>query len=125
MRLDSLPSIVPRVRRLVLLLLLVALSASAEEKWNPVADPKAIVIERSARFTVLTPRLVRMEWAADGRFEDHASLVFVNRRLPVPDFKATREESWLVLRTGQLTLRYKPPGEFSRDNLNAKFGALT
>ena len=103
-------------------MLLVALSAGAEEKWNPVADPKAIVIERSARFTVLTPRLVRMEWAADGRFEDHASLVFVNRRLPVPDFSTMRENGWLVLRTRQLTVRYKSGGgKFSSDNLRAQF----
>ena len=43
---------------------------------NPVADPKAVVIFGNARFTVLTPQLIRMEWAADGKFEDHASFVF-------------------------------------------------
>jgi alpha-glucosidase len=109
---------------LALLFVLVALRTTAEQKWDPVADPEAVVVEGAARFTMLTPRLVRMEWAADGRFEDHASLVFVNRRLPVPDFRTTHEEGWLVLRTEQLTLRYKSPGEFSSDNLNAKFGAV-
>ncbi len=54
--------------------------------YNPVADPKAVVTHGNARFTVLTPQLIRMEWAADGKFEDHASLVFLNRRLPVPNF---------------------------------------
>ena len=54
---------------------------------NPVADPKAIVTVGNARFTVLTPQLIRMEWSADGKFEDHASLVFINRRLPVPKFE--------------------------------------
>jgi alpha-glucosidase (family GH31 glycosyl hydrolase) len=113
------------VRRIILLALLflaVALPATAEQKWDPVADPKAVVVEGAARFTILTPRLVRMEWAAQRRFEDHASLVFVNRRLPVPDFRATRENGWLVLRTGQLTVRYKPEaGEFSSANLRAEF----
>ena len=37
-----------------------------------------------ARFTVLTPRIVRMEWAEDGKFEDRASMVFINRKLPPP-----------------------------------------
>ena len=55
---------------------------------NPVADPKAVVTIGNARFTVLTPQLIRMEWSADGKFEDHASLVFINRRLPVPKFEA-------------------------------------
>ncbi|MGA8041989.1 MAG: hypothetical protein WCA37_04235, partial [Terracidiphilus sp.] len=31
---------------------------------NPVADPNAIVTLGNARFTVLTPQLIRMEWAA-------------------------------------------------------------
>src|SRR6266550_5772463 len=108
---DALPSIVTRVRRIILLTLLfvaISRSATAEEKWNPIADPKAMVVEGQARFTMLTPRLVRMEWAADRHFEDHASLVFVNRRLAVPEFTTSRDGDWLVLRTGQLTLRYKP-----------------
>ncbi len=110
------------MRRLILVLLpLLAIPAFAEQPWNPVPDPKAVVIEDHARFTVLTPRLVRMEWAEDGQFEDHASLVFVNRRLPVPQFTTTHENGWLVLRTPQLTLRYKPSGAFSADDLNAQF----
>jgi hypothetical protein len=95
---------------------------TAEEAWNPVADRKAIVIEGQARFTVLTPRLIRMEW---GQFEDHASLVFVNRRLPVPDFTTSHENGSLVLRTKQLTLRYKGADAFSAENLSAQFGAVT
>ncbi len=55
--------------------------------YNPVANPKAVVIFEHARFTVLTSRLIRMEWAADGKFEDHASFVFLNRNLAVPEFR--------------------------------------
>src|SRR5215469_5437722 len=54
---------------------------TTENQNDPVADPKAIVTIGHARFTVLTPELIRMEWAADGKFEDHASLVFLNRKL--------------------------------------------
>ena len=94
----------------------------AAEKWNPAADPKAIVLEGEARFTVLMPQLIRMEWAADKQFEDHASLVVVNRRLPVPEFKTARENGWMVLRTSKLTLRYRQtPGEFTKENLHAEF----
>ena len=73
--------------RLLLAVLLVAICAAAQTD-NPVADPKAIVVSGQARFTVLTPQLIRMEWSESGKFEDHASLVFVNRRLPVPKFSA-------------------------------------
>jgi alpha-glucosidase len=64
---------------------------------NPVADPNAVVTVGNARFTVLTPHLIRMEWAADGKFEDHASFVFLNRRLPVPKFK---ESHTLIVKQG-------------------------
>ena len=63
-----------------------AAAPQAEPPDNPVADPKAVVTIGNARFTVLTPQLIRMEWSADGKFEDHASMVFINRRLPVPKF---------------------------------------
>src|SRR5260370_41459465 len=41
--------------------------------YDPAADSKATVLAGHARFTVLTPQLVRVEWAADGKFEDHGS----------------------------------------------------
>jgi alpha-glucosidase len=116
--------LMPCLRRIALLVALVALPsvASAHEPWNPVADPRAVVLDGRARFTVLTPRLIRMEWTADGTFEDHASLVFVNRRLPVPDFKVSHESGWLVLSTAQLTVRYRRAGgEFTREDLRAEF----
>jgi hypothetical protein len=61
-------------------------SAQRPEVYQPVADPAAVVTLEHARFTVLTPQLIRMEWAADSKFEDHASFAFLNRRLPVPPF---------------------------------------
>lgn len=92
-----------------------------EANYNPLADPHAVILAGHARFTVLTPQLIRMEWAADGKFEDHASLVFLNRRLPVPAFTDTKDGEKLTLRTSHLTLTYNPvsadDGKFSADNL--------
>jgi len=97
--------------------------------YNPVANPKAVVTHGNARFTVLTPQLIRMEWAANGRFEDHASLVFLNRRLSVPKFTvvepAVGRDSQLVITTSALQLCYKPNvnehGKFTADNLEVTF----
>jgi len=95
---------------------------AAEQKDNPVADPKAIVTNGNARFTVLTPQLIRMEWSENSQFEDHASFVFINRRLPVPRFRRESENGWLVLRTDKLVLRYKEgSGQFTGDNLRVEF----
>lgn len=78
---------------------------------DPVADPKAVVVIGNVRFTVLTSALIRMEWAADGKFEDHASFVFINRRLPVPEFSQAVSNGQLTLKTSALTLTYVSSGD--------------
>ncbi len=99
-------------------------AAQAEPESNPVADPKAVVPFGHARFTVLTPQLIRMEWAADGKFEDHASFVFLNRRLPVPKFTKSplgmNAGPQLTITTDALTLTYTPTGDghFTPANLS-------
>ncbi|MGA7342438.1 MAG: TIM-barrel domain-containing protein [Terracidiphilus sp.] len=99
-------------------------AASVPPADDPVADPEAVVIAGHARFTVLTPQLIRMEWSADGKFEDHASFVFINRRLPVPKFESDNEASGpskaLTLETDALILSYTPLGDghFTPDDLS-------
>ena len=83
---------------------------------EPKADEKAVVTVGSARFTVLTDRLIRMEYVPDGAFEDRATLTFVNRRLPVPDFTAKREGAGCVIDTGALRLTYRG-GPFAAETL--------
>ncbi len=88
---------------------------------DPRADPRATVGAEKARFTVLAPQLIRMEWAADGRFEDHASLVFLNRRLPVPPFRSRVEDGWLIVETERLALKYRMgSGRFTPENLSVQ-----
>jgi alpha-glucosidase (family GH31 glycosyl hydrolase) len=93
--------------------------------YDPIANPHASVIVGSARFTVLTPHLIRMEWTADGKFEDRASLVFLNRKLPVPQFThETAPDGATVIRTSALTMVYAPGksnGKFTADDLSISF----
>jgi len=99
-----------------------AADAQTPGVYDPVADPKAVVTAGNARFTVLTPHLIRMEWAADRKFEDHASLVFLNRKLPVPNFGADRDNlGAVIIQTEALTLTYKGHGKFTAENLTVAF----
>ncbi|NQV14699.1 DUF5110 domain-containing protein [bacterium] len=111
--------------RFILLLIiscLIMISSLIAMEYDPVANPKAIVISENARFTILTPRVIRMEWSEDGKFEDHASLVFVNRNLPVPKFKKKTRDGWLEISTKNVELKYKiGSGKFSKQNLVLKF----
>lgn len=88
---------------------------------DPKADEHAVVVAGDVRFTVLTPRMVRMEWSADGVFEDRATLTFVNRKLPVPEFKVRNTRSKLVITTDDLTVTYIKTGKFTPANLKAEF----
>ena len=104
-----------------LLVSLAAILISVVAIAQPKADPKAIVEAGNARFTVLTPQLIRMEWSENGAFEDRATLTFVNRHTEVPQFKVTNSRSKVVIRTSALTLTYRKGEKFSADNLSAEF----
>ena len=92
------------------------------EITHPIANRGAMVVLKHARFTVLTPRVIRMEWSPTGQFEDHATLVFVNRNLPVPEFQKSTKRGWLKLQTSQLTLFYRlNSGKFTKKNLRIEF----
>ena len=81
----------------------IASFAEGTDAADPKADPSAMGIAGNARFTVLTSRLVRMEWSEDGIFEDNATLTFINRKLPVPDFKVSKSKSRVVIKTSDIT----------------------
>ena len=100
------------------------LSLAVRAQDNPVAEPGSMVTYENARFTILTDRLVRMEWAADGVFEDRASLAIVNRNLPVPHFTRSLKDGVLTISTGKITLTYKG-GRFAPGNLSVKHGMGT
>ena len=109
------------MKRFLALLTALACTLSPAVADNPKADAKAVVTSGNARFTVLTPQLIRMEWSADGQFEDRATLPVVNRETPVPDFKVRESKSKLTITTPALTLTYLKNGKFSDKNLKAVF----
>ena len=109
------------MKRFLVLLTALACTLSPAIADNPKADAKAVVTSGNARFTVLTPQLIRMEWSADGQFEDRATLTFVNRETPVPEFKVRESKSKLTITTPALTLTYLKNDKFSDKNLKAVF----
>jgi alpha-glucosidase (family GH31 glycosyl hydrolase) len=108
--------------RVQLCAIVVLLSSFLHAQNNPVADPSAVVLAGNARFTVLTAQMIRMEWSAEKQFEDHASMVFLNRQLPVPKFTKSLQSGWLLIKTDKLTVKYKPSKtEFTPQNLSVTF----
>ncbi|MBI5958308.1 MAG: DUF5110 domain-containing protein [Chloroflexi bacterium] len=75
--------------------------------FAPLADPNAMISGPQVRFTVLTSRLIRLEYHPDGTFEDRPTQVFWYRQQPVPVFQAAQDESGIEIETEHLHLRYR------------------
>ena len=88
-------------------LALVAKSQPTPAEADPVADPSAVVTSGRARFTVLTPQMIRIQFSTTQRFEDRATFAVLNRRLPVPSFTTREEGGYLYIQTDSLLLRYR------------------
>ena len=85
---------------------------------TPVADPAAIVATTTARFTVLTDRLIRLEYSSTGQFEDHASQAFWFRKQHVPEFDLTQTAEKIIIETEYLRLEYLAGRALSGKSLN-------
>ena len=101
---------------LVALLMLATAKTSASDN-NPVANPEAVVICGKARFTVLTPEMIRIEYSEKQQFEDRASFVVINRYFAdVPQFTVDSTGNEVVIKTDALELRYKKGTPFYNDD---------
>ena len=75
--------------------------------FHPAANSNAVVTARNVRFTVLTDRLIRLEYSRDDRFEDRPSQAFLHRDQPIPSFKKLVTDSSVEIETDFLHLRYQ------------------
>ena len=86
---------------------------------QPMANAAAIITVPHARFTVLTSRLLRLEYSPVDRFEDRASQIFWHRAQPVPEFKVARTANRVEIITEHLRLTYRFTTQgFTRDSLS-------
>ena len=80
----------------------------AEDVWNihPLSNPASANRGFGYRITVLTDKLLRLEYEPENRFRDSATYLALNRDFPVPEFTVTREDSGLKIETDFLRLAY-------------------
>ena len=88
---------------------------------RPRCNPGAVVQGEHYRFTVLTPRLFRLEYSPEGRFEDRPTQTVLNRDFPVPAFQVFETDASLKIVTEGVELLYdKQPFSPSGLSLTAK-----
>lgn len=84
------------------------------------SEARSTVVDGPARFTAVTPSLIRMEYAEDGRFEDRPTLT-VGTRGAGARVETTVEGAWRVVRTSRVELRWRRGTDFSAQNLELRF----
>jgi len=86
-----------------------------------VAAQDSIVVEGNARFTVIAPECIRIEYTENGRFVDAPSYFAVNRDAGYTNYDVSREGGTLVIDTGRIRLEYTPDGgRLDEKNLSAR-----
>ncbi|GIM89131.1 ricin-type beta-trefoil lectin domain protein [Paractinoplanes toevensis] len=110
--------------RLTCMAVLIAAAAIAPLASSPppaaAAAAAAAVTDGNARFQVLTPTLIRTEYAGDGVFTDAATFTAINRSFPAAAYTTSvTSDGYREIRTSALTLRYRQnSGPFTAANLS-------
>lgn len=91
-----------------------------------MANTEAILNAGKARFTILTPEMIRIEYSGEGKFEDRATFAIVNRALDVPKYETSEDNEFLYITTDKLKLKYRKGSDpvtlpATADNLSITF----
>ena len=97
-------------------------SSDTRFKWHvsPMALAENTVQGSNIRITVLSSRLLRIEYAADGVFEDRASQVAFHRDFPRAEFTYTLLDDQLTLKTEHLLLQCADKTPFTAQTLQVR-----
>ncbi|MGH3167852.1 MAG: hypothetical protein ACRDN0_18450 [Trebonia sp.] len=85
------------------------------------AKQQATVVAGDARFEVLAPDVIRLEYSPTASFTDQPTFNVLDRDQPVPPYTVTRQNGVLTISTSGMTLRYRlGSGPFSAANTQVK-----
>jgi len=84
---------------------------------NLIANDKHVIKGQTFRFTILTPRLIRLEYNKNGIFEDRATSLVVNRTFEDFLYQISDENQILIITTEYFTLTYTKESSFTSSSL--------
>ena len=76
------------------------------DKEKAKANPKSIIKGDKYRFTVLTERLIRIEYNEQGNFIDNPTELVINRNLNLPKFELIDNSNFISITTKYFKLTY-------------------
>ena len=72
------------------------------DKEAILANPECVYQGSKYRITVLTERLVRLEYSEQGIFEDRPSQLVLNRNFPSPKFMVKEDGKYIEIKTSYI-----------------------
>jgi hypothetical protein len=92
----------------------------------PQRQHSAAVVDGPARFEVLTPTLIRLEYAGDDQFQDAGTFNVPNRNFPGATYTTDVANGFLEIHTASLTVRYREgSGPFTPANTSVQLATGT
>ena len=85
-----------------------------------IPQNKCIIKGNKYRFSILTPRLIRIEYNKEGIFEDRATSLVVRRDFGDFQFSYTQDEAAITITTEYFTLIYVKEAPISGNNIKVK-----
>ena len=82
------------------------------------ANPDCIYTGEKYRITILTDRLVRLEYSETGNFEDRPTELVLNRNFESPKFAVKEDRKYIEIKTTYFTLSYQKNKHFKGSLLN-------
>lgn len=81
-------------------------------------EKENIIIGKKYRISILTERLIRLEYSKDGNFEDRASQRVIFRKFPKVVFNSSQTDLLLQVSTSYFTLNYVKEKPFSSGKMD-------
>ncbi len=85
--------------------------------FDPIVNPKAVVSSGKVRFSILTDRIIRMEFDPAANFDDRPSLVYWYRNFDAPEFHLSSSDDQIIIETKFLRLHFNEKNRFHRRDL--------
>ena len=71
-----------------------------------VSDKKTVVQGQNYRMSVISERIVRLEFSPSGRFNDRPTQLIKKRNIGIPDFSVRQDASMMEITTKYFSLTY-------------------
>ena len=85
-----------------------------------VSNEKAMIRSTTYRITVLTERLIRLEYSENGVFNNYETAIVKNRRFEVPEYIKHEDDTILKIETRYFVLSYLKKAPFNSRTIKVK-----